>query len=109
MGREVRKVTMQDADKEFVRGSLQSARWLTRAVAQRNETNLKVAAEIVRYQKAFLEQGMHQMRPLKLKLITDNVGVHGSTISRVISAMMMQTPQGSFYTQNLLQHRNRKR
>lgn len=40
MGREVRKVTMQDADKEFVRGSLQSARWLTRAVAQRNETNL---------------------------------------------------------------------
>ena len=96
MGREVRKVTMQDADKEFVRGSLQSARWLTRAAAQRNETNLKVAAEIVRYQKAFLEQGMHQMRPLKLKLITDNVGVHESTISRVTSAMMMQTPQGSF-------------
>ena len=96
MGREVRKVTMQDADKEFVRGSLQSARWLTRAVAQRNETNLKVAAEIVRYQKAFLENGMHQMRPLKLKLIADNVGVHESTISRVTSAMMMETPQGSF-------------
>ena len=86
---------MQDADKEFVRGSLQSARWLTRAVAQRNETNLKVAAEIVRYQKAFLEHGMHQMRPLKLKLIADNVGVHESTISRVTSAMMMETPQGS--------------
>jgi RNA polymerase sigma-54 factor len=96
MGREVRKVTMQEADKEFVRGSLQSARWLTRAIAQRNETNLKVAAEIVRFQKAFLEEGMHQMRPLKLKMIADNVGLHESTISRVTSAMMMETPQGAF-------------
>ncbi len=96
MGREVRKVTMQDADKEFVQGALGSARWLSRAIAQRNETNLKVAAEIVRYQKAFLEEGMHQMRPLKLKLIADNVGVHESTISRVTSSMMMETPQGCF-------------
>lgn len=96
MGREVRKVTKQDADKEFVQGALGSARWLARAIAQRNETNLKVAAEIVRYQKAFLEEGMHQMRPLKLKLIAGNVGVHESTISRVTSSMMMQTPQGCF-------------
>ena len=96
LGRRVRKLTSEDADKEFVRNALGTARWLSRAIAQRNETNIKVAAEIVRYQKSFLENGMQHMRPLKLKLIADQVGVHESTISRVTSSMMMQTPQGCF-------------
>jgi len=96
LGRRVRKLTMEDADREFVRTSLGTARWLGRAIAQRNETSIKVAAEIVRYQKAFLENGMQHMRPLKLKAIADAVGVHESTISRVTSSMMMQTPQGCF-------------
>lgn len=96
LGRRVRKLTMQEADREFVRGALGTARWLSRAVAQRNETSIKVAAEIVRFQKGFLEHGMKEMRPLKLKAIADAVGVHESTISRVTSAMMMQTPQGCF-------------
>ena len=96
LGRRVRKLTMEDADREFVRTSLGTARWLSRAIAQRNETSIKVAAEIVRYQKAFLENGMQHMRPLKLKAIADAVGVHESTISRVTSSMMMQTPQGCF-------------
>lgn len=74
LGRRVRKLTMEDADRELVRTSLGTARWLGRAVAQRNETSIKVAAEIVRYQNAFHENGMQHIRPLKLKAIADAVG-----------------------------------
>jgi RNA polymerase sigma-54 factor len=96
LARRVRKLVASDSDREFVRGSLGTARWFTRAIAQRNETSIKVAAEIVRYQKAFLEHGMQHMRPLKLKTIAEAVGVHESTISRVTSSMMMQVPHGCF-------------
>lgn len=95
-GRRVRKLLKNESDQAYVRDSLGKARWLKRAIAQRNETSIKVAAEIVRFQKAFLEHGMKHMRPLKLKTIADAVGVHESTISRVTSSLMMQTPQGSF-------------
>lgn len=96
LGRKVRKLIGKDADREFVRSSLRTAKWLTRAILQRNETSIKVAAEIVRYQKPFLDEGMQQMRPLKLKMIADAIGVHESTISRVTSSLTMQTPQGCF-------------
>ena len=96
LARRVKKLTANDADRAFVRDSLGMARWFARAIAQRNETSIKVAAEIVRYQKAFLEHGMQHMRPLKLKTIAEAVGVHESTISRVTSSMMMQIPHGCF-------------
>jgi RNA polymerase sigma-54 factor len=95
-GRRVRKLVKHDSDQAYVRDTLGNARWLKRAIAQRNETSIKVAAEIVRFQKAFLEHGMQYMRPLKLKTVADAVGLHESTISRVTSSLMMQTPQGSF-------------
>ncbi|WP_445808868.1 RNA polymerase factor sigma-54 [Yoonia sp.] len=95
-GRRVRKLVKHDGDQAYVRDTLGNARWLKRAIAQRNETSIKVAAEIVRFQKAFLEHGMQHMRPLKLKTVADAVGLHESTISRVTSSLMMQTPQGSF-------------
>jgi len=95
-GRRVRKLVKHDSDQAYVRDTLGNARWLKRAIAQRNETSIKVAAEIVRFQKAFLEHGMQHMRPLKLKTVADAVGLHESTISRVTSSLMMQTPQGSF-------------
>jgi RNA polymerase sigma-54 factor len=96
LAQKVKKLLANDPDREFVREALGTARWLTRAIAQRNETSIKVAAEIVRYQQAFLEHGMQHMRPLKLKTIAEAVGVHESTISRVTSSMMMQVPHGCF-------------
>jgi RNA polymerase sigma-54 factor len=95
-GRRVRKFLKQDVDQAYVRENLGNARWLKRAIVQRNETSIKVAAEIVRIQQPFLEYGMRHMRPLKLKTVADAVGLHESTISRVTSALMMQTPQGTF-------------
>ena len=95
-GQKVRKLVTAPQDQAFVRDTLGNARWLSRAIAQRNETSIKIAAEIVRIQKQFLERGMQHMRPLKLKTVADAVGVHESTISRVTSALMMQTPQGTY-------------
>jgi RNA polymerase sigma-54 factor len=92
----VRKLVKAPQDQAFVRDTMGNARWLSRAIAQRNETSIKIAAEIVRIQKSFLEYGMQHMRPLKLKAVAEAVGVHESTISRVTSALMMQTPQGTY-------------
>lgn len=71
------------------------ARWLARAVEHRNQTILKVGAEVVRRQQAFLEGGAAHMRPMILREVADAVGVHESTVSRVTSGMLVATPQGT--------------
>ncbi len=80
----------------YVGERLSVARWLARAVEHRNQTILKVGAEVVRRQKAFLEGGAAFMRPMILREVADAVGVHESTVSRVTSGMLVSTPQGTF-------------
>lgn len=92
----VKKLDQDGTDEHFVREAITSARWLKRAIAQRNETNQKVGAEIVRYQREFLERGIAHLRPLQLRTVADAIGVHESTVSRVTSSVMMATPQGTF-------------
>ena len=75
--------------------ALNSARWLRRAVAQRNETTLKIGAEIVKRQADFLDKGLAHLRPLLLRDVADAVGVHESTVSRVTAGIMMATPRGT--------------
>lgn len=75
---------------------LSVARWLTRAIAHRNQTALKIGAEIVRRQSDFLDHGPAHLRPMTLREVADMVGVHESTVSRVCAGMMMETPQGCF-------------
>ena len=83
-------------DSEYVGERLSVARWLRRAVAHRNETTLKIGAEIARRQTAFLEKGPAYIRPMILRDVAEKVGVHESTVSRVTSGLMMATPQGTF-------------
>jgi RNA polymerase sigma-54 factor len=85
-----------DDDKNFIAQCLQTANWLTKSLEQRARTILKVAAEIVRRQDAFLSQGVEFLRPLNLKNIADAVGLHESTVSRVTSNKYMSTPRGMF-------------
>lgn len=75
---------------------LQEARWTLRNVEQRFSTILDVAEAIVRRQKAFFEYGAMAMKPLGLKEIADEVGVHESTVSRVTNNKFMSTPVGVF-------------
>ncbi len=75
---------------------LQEARWTLRNVELRFSTILDVAEAIVKRQKNFLEYGAMAMKPLGLRQIADEVGIHESTVSRVTNNKYMATPMGVF-------------
>lgn len=83
-------------DLEFLSNCLQDANWLTRSLDQRAKTILKVASEIVRRQDAFLMHGISQLKPLTLRAVADEIGMHESTVSRVTANKYMATPRGVF-------------
>jgi len=83
-------------DHAVLRAQLQEARWLIRSLEIRNETLLKVATSIVTRQTAFLEHGDEAMKPMVLRDIAEEIGMHESTISRVTTSKYMHTPRGVF-------------
>ena len=84
------------SDREFLAECLQSANWLTRSLDQRARSIIKVAAEIVRRQDAFLCHGARHLKPLNLRMVAEAVGMHESTVSRVVANKYMMTPRGVF-------------
>ncbi len=83
-------------DKKFLQDNLQHARGFIKALQNRNSTILNVANEIIKRQSAFLKYGDQAMKPMVLKDIADDLGVHESTISRVSTQKYMHTPHGIF-------------
>jgi RNA polymerase sigma-54 factor len=83
-------------DAEYLRGRLQEARWLLSSLELRNRTLLKVSQCIVDTQREFLAEGEIAMKPLILKDVADQVGVHESTVSRATTRKYMLTPRGIF-------------
>lgn len=83
-------------DAEYLRGRLQEARWLLSSLELRNQTLLKVSQCIVDTQQGFLTDGEIAMKPLILKDVADQVGVHESTVSRATTRKYMLTPRGIF-------------
>jgi RNA polymerase sigma-54 factor len=79
-----------------LKSQLQEARWLIRSLEIRNETLLKVATSIVSRQTEFLEQGDEAMKPMILRDVAEEIGMHESTISRVTTNKYMHTPRGVF-------------
>ena len=77
-------------------GQLQEARWFIKNLQQRFDTILRVAQAIVDRQRQFLEMGEVAMRPLVLREIADQLGLHESTISRVTTQKFMRTPRGIY-------------
>ncbi|WP_367847819.1 RNA polymerase factor sigma-54 [Rhodoferax sp. WC2427] len=75
---------------------LQEARWFIKNIQQRFDTILRVSNAIVERQKSFFSHGALAMRPLVLREIADELGLHESTISRVTTAKYMATPYGTF-------------
>lgn len=90
----IAKAAREDA--HYLKGQLQEARWLIKSLKTRAETMLKVATSIVRAQEAFLEFGPEAMRPLVLKDVAEEIGMHESTISRVTTRKYLHTPRGTF-------------
>ena len=92
----VQTKSRSDETSEYTAQAMASARWLKRAVAKRNSTTLKVGSEIIRRQTNFLEKGLDYLKPLSLKDIAEEVKMHESTISRVTSGLLINTPRGTF-------------
>jgi len=83
-------------DHAVLRSQLQEARWLIRSLEIRNETLMKVATCIVSRQTEFLEHGDESMKPMVLRDVAEEIGMHESTISRVTTNKYMHTPRGVF-------------
>jgi RNA polymerase sigma-54 factor len=75
---------------------LQEARWFIKNIQQRFDTILRVSTAIVERQRNFFMHGELAMRPLVLREIADELGLHESTISRVTTAKYMATPFGTY-------------
>ena len=89
------------SDHAVLRGLLDEARWLVRGVAMRNDTLLRTAQALVERQRGFLDQGPEAILPLTLREVADTIGVHESTVSRIVSGKYIQTPRGTFELKRL--------
>lgn len=83
------------ADAGYLRGRLQEARWLLKNLEARGETLLKVVNCLVREQSGFLEFGDKALRPLTLREVAAQIGMHESTVSRAVARKHVHTPRGT--------------
>lgn len=83
-------------ERRFIKDKMDSALWLIRSIQQRKETILKVSQAIVEAQTGFLDHGISRFRPMTLKDIAIEIGMHESTVSRVTTGKFMETPRGVF-------------
>jgi RNA polymerase sigma-54 factor len=82
--------------KDFIHNKLRSAAWLIKSIHQRQRTLYKVGQSIVKLQREFFEKGVAYLRPMVLRDVAEDVGMHESTISRVTANKYMDTPHGIF-------------
>lgn len=82
--------------REFLKDKMRSAMWLIKSLDQRQRTIYKVAESILRQQRGFFEHGIDEMRPMVLRDVADDIGMHESTVSRVVSNKYIHTPRGLF-------------
>jgi RNA polymerase sigma-54 factor len=85
-----------DDAKQYVEQKLRSAVWLIKSVDQRQRTLRKTTQSIVKFQREFLDKGLPYLRPLSLRDVGEDIGMHESTISRVTTNKYVETPQGLF-------------
>lgn len=86
----------RDSSSQYLQSQMQEAKWMIKNIQQRFSTILRVSQAIVDRQRNFLEYGEVAMRPLVLREIADELGLHESTISRVTTNKYMLTPRGIF-------------
>ncbi len=82
--------------REYVREKLRGAVWLIKSIHQRQRTIVKVMNSILRFQREFFDKGTEYLRPLNLRDVADDIGMHESTVSRVNTSKYAQTPHGVF-------------
>jgi RNA polymerase sigma-54 factor len=81
---------------DYLKEKMRNAVWLMKSIDQRQRTIYKVAQSIVSFQRAFLDQGIEHLKPMVLRQVAEDIGMHESTISRVVSNKYMDTPRGLY-------------
>jgi RNA polymerase sigma-54 factor len=87
---------LDSGTEEYVSDKMRSALWLIKSIQQRQRTIFRAAKSIVKFQREFFERGIECLRPLVLRDVAEDIGMHESTISRVTTNKYMHTPQGIF-------------
>jgi RNA polymerase sigma-54 factor len=87
---------MQSDTREYLEEKFRSAIWLMKSVEQRRQTLLRVTKSLCKFQREFLDKGLAYLKPLVLKDVADDIGMHESTVSRVTTNKYAYTPQGVF-------------
>jgi RNA polymerase sigma-54 factor len=88
------KKSLSPEEKQFLEEKLRSAVWLLRSLDQRNKTIYRVTESILKFQEDFFRKGFKYLKPLNLRDVAEDLGMHESTISRVTSNKYIQCPQG---------------
>ncbi|MCG8532259.1 MAG: RNA polymerase factor sigma-54 [Desulfovibrionales bacterium] len=88
--------TTSATDKDYYQDKMRSASWLIKSLYQRQRTLYKVVESIVKYQREFFMNGVTSLKPLILKDVADDIGMHESTVSRITTSKYISTPHGIF-------------
>lgn len=82
--------------KEYIHEKIRGALWLMKCIHQRQRTIYKVTESILKFQRDFFDKGIDYLKPLILKDVAEDIGMHESTVSRVTSNKFVHTPRGIF-------------
>lgn len=96
MLQKMRSEGSQSEAQQFIKEKIRSAVWLIKSLDQRQRTIYKVANSIVRQQRDFLDHGIDRLRPMVLRDVAEDIEMHESTVSRVVSNKYIHTPRGLF-------------
>jgi len=83
-------------EKDYFQEKVRSAEWLMKSLYQRQRTLYKVMESIVRFQRGFFEDGVSRLKPLILKEVAEDIGMHESTVSRITTSKYVATPHGIY-------------
>ena len=93
---DMRREGRQNDAQQYIKEKMRSAMWLIKSLDQRQRTIYKVTTSIVRQQRGFLDHGVDHLRPMVLRDVAEDIGMHESTVSRVVSNKYVHTPRGLY-------------
>ncbi len=96
---------LEEEERRYLQERFRSALMLMRGIEQRRVTMCKVLDQVVKTQKAFLDKGTAELKPLTLREVADAIGVHESTVSRVVANKYVSTPRGIYALKDFFSNR----
>ena len=92
----IKRRDLDEKTRKFVANNIRAARWLMDAVEQRRDTLRRVVESIITFQRPFFDDGPEHVRPLRMQVVADDVGLHVATISRAVADKYADTPWGIY-------------